>query len=44
MFAIGLGALSYTLALAVKSRDWMFWVVQQTLLFPLLLLSGMCCR
>jgi ABC-2 type transport system permease protein len=41
VFGIGLGALSYTLALAVKNREWMFWLVQQTLLFPLLLLSGM---
>jgi ABC-2 type transport system permease protein len=40
-FGVGLGALSYTLALAVKSEDWIFWSVQQTLLFPLLLLSGM---
>jgi ABC-2 type transport system permease protein len=41
VFGVGLGALSYTLALAVKNEDWMFWAVQQTLLFPLLLLSGM---
>jgi ABC-2 type transport system permease protein len=41
VFGIGLGSLSYTLALAVKNREWMFWLVQQTLLFPLLLLSGM---
>ena len=40
-FGVGLGALSYTLALAVKSEDWIFWSVQQTLVFPLLLLSGM---
>jgi ABC-2 type transport system permease protein len=40
-FGVGLGALSYTLALAVKSEDWMFWAVQQTLIFPVLLLSGM---
>ncbi len=40
-FGVGLGALSYTLALAVKAEDWIFWSVQQTLLFPLLLLSGM---
>ncbi|MDI6101948.1 ABC transporter permease [Actinoplanes sp. NEAU-A12] len=39
-FCIGLGALSYTLALSSKNRDWMFWTVQQTLLFPLLLLAG----
>ncbi len=41
VFGVGLGALSYSLALAVKSEDWIFWSVQQTLIFPLLLLSGM---
>ncbi|MEU5158452.1 ABC transporter permease [Streptomyces sp. NPDC020875] len=40
-FGLGLGALSNLLALAVKGRDFVFIVVQQTLLFPLLLLSGM---
>lgn len=40
-FCVGLGALSYTLALASKNQEWMFWTVQQTLLFPLLLLAGM---
>lgn len=39
-FCVGLGALSYTLALASKNKEWMFWTVQQTLLFPLLLLAG----
>ncbi|TCO49790.1 ABC transporter permease [Actinocrispum wychmicini] len=41
VFCVGLGAFSYTLALASKDNDWMFWGVQQTLLFPLLLLAGM---
>ncbi len=41
VFGIGLGALSYSLALASKGREWLFWGVQQTLLFPLLILSGM---
>ena len=41
VFSVGMGALSYTLALAVKNQDWMFWVVQQTLLFPMLILAGM---
>ena len=41
VFAVGLGALSYSLALASKDNDFMFWGVQQTLLYPLLLLSGM---
>lgn len=40
-FCIGLGALSYTLALYCKKTNWLFWVIQQTLLFPLLLLAGM---
>lgn len=38
---VGLGALSYTLALAAKNQEWMFWAVQQTLIFPLMLLAGM---
>jgi ABC-2 type transport system permease protein len=41
VFCVGLGALSYTLGLAAKNQDWIFWAVQQTLLFPLLLLAGM---
>lgn len=41
VFCVGLGALSYSLALACRNQEWMFWVVQQTLLFPLLLLAGM---
>jgi len=32
IFCVGLGALSYTLGLASKNQDWMFWAVQQTLL------------
>ena len=40
-FCLELGALSYTLALASKNQEWLFWTVQQTLLFPLLLLAGM---
>jgi ABC-2 type transport system permease protein len=41
VFGVGLGALSYALALASRNQDWMFWTVQQTLIFPLLILSGM---
>ncbi|GAA4983349.1 ABC transporter permease [Actinopolymorpha pittospori] len=41
VFGVGLGSLSYALAIAVRKQDWMFWVVQQTLLFPLMILSGM---
>lgn len=41
VFGIGLGSLSYALAIAVRKQDWMFWVVQQTLLFPVMILAGM---
>jgi ABC-2 type transport system permease protein len=41
VFGVGLGSLSYTLALKTKGREWLFWGVQQTLIFPLLILSGM---
>lgn len=40
IFGVGLGALSYALALVVQAQDWVFWAVQQTLMFPLLILSG----
>ena len=40
-FGLGLGSLSYALALATRDREWLFWGVQQTLIFPLLILSGM---
>lgn len=41
VFGVGLGSLSYALALATKNREWLFWGVQQSLIFPLLILSGM---
>jgi ABC-2 type transport system permease protein len=41
VFGMGLGALSYALGIVSRERDWMFWTVQQGLLFPLMLLSGM---
>ena len=41
VFGIGLGALSYALGLASKNREWVFWGVQQSVIFPLLLLAGM---
>ncbi|PRX99019.1 ABC-2 type transport system permease protein [Allonocardiopsis opalescens] len=41
VFGVGIGALSYALAIAAKNREWLFYGVQQTLLFPLLILSGM---
>jgi ABC-2 type transport system permease protein len=40
VFSIGVGALSFALALASKGQDWMFWTIQQTLLFPALLTAG----
>ena len=40
LFSIGVGALSFALALASKGQDWMFWTIQQTLLFPALLTAG----
>jgi ABC-2 type transport system permease protein len=41
VFGVGLGALSYALAIAVRKHEWIFWAVQQTISFPLLILSGM---
>ena len=41
VFGVGLGSLSYALAVAVRRMDWLFWVVQQTLLFRVMFLSGM---
>ncbi|MGW9348594.1 ABC-2 type transport system permease protein [Nocardiopsis flavescens] len=40
VLGIGLGALSYALAIAVRHQEWAFWGIQQTLLFPVLILSG----
>ena len=41
VFSVGMAALSYSLALAVKEQPWAFWFVQQTFLYPMMLLSGM---
>ena len=41
VLGVGIGSLSYALALAVRKQEWMFWMVQQTLIFPAMLLSGM---
>ncbi len=41
VFGVGVGSLSYALAIATRKTEWMFWAVQQTMLFPLLILSGM---
>ena len=40
VFGVGLGALSHSLALAVRRQEYLFWLIQQTFLFPVLLLSG----
>jgi ABC-2 type transport system permease protein len=40
LFSVGIGALSFALAIAAKDQEWLFWTVQQTLIFPLLLLAG----
>jgi ABC-2 type transport system permease protein len=39
-FGLGLGGLSFALAIASKKQGELFYIVQQTALFPLLLLSG----
>ncbi|QGQ18839.1 ABC transporter permease [Cellulomonas sp. JZ18] len=41
VLGVGLGSLSYALAIAVRKQEWMFWAVQQTVLFPLMILSGL---
>ena len=41
IFGVGLGSLSYALALASRNKDWLFWAIQQATLFPLMILSGM---
>ena len=41
VLGVGISSLSYALAIAVRKQDWMFWVVQQTVLFPIMILSGM---
>lgn len=40
LFSVGIGALSFALAVVSEGQDWLFWTVQQTLIFPLLLLAG----
>ena len=40
ILGLGIGSLSYALALAVRDQDWLFWTVHQTLLFPMMILSG----
>jgi ABC-2 type transport system permease protein len=40
LFSVGIGALSFALAIVSEGQDWLFWTVQQTLIFPLLLLAG----
>lgn len=41
VLGVGVGSLSYALAIAVRKQEWMFWAVQQTVIFPLMILSGM---
>lgn len=41
VLGIGLGALSYALAIALRKQEWAFWMIEQTMIFPLLILSGM---
>ena len=40
LLGVGLGAFSYALALVAHGQDWIFWTVQQTVVFPLSVLSG----
>ncbi len=40
LFSIGVGSLSFALAIVSAGQDWLFWTVQQTLIFPVLLLAG----
>ena len=40
LFSVGVASLSYTLGLASDGQPWLFWTVQQTVIFPLLLLAG----
>lgn len=39
-FSVGVGSLSFALALVAQGQEWLFWTVQQTLIFPVLLLAG----
>src|SRR5690554_3847449 len=41
LFGIGMGGLSNALAIATRKSEWMFWSVQSTVQFPLIILSGM---
>ncbi len=41
LFSVGIGSLSFALALVSKGQEWLFWTVQQTMIFPILLLAGM---
>ncbi|RNM13674.1 ABC transporter permease [Nocardioides pocheonensis] len=40
LFSIGVASMSYALGLASDGQPWLFWTVQQTVIFPLLLLAG----
>jgi ABC-2 type transport system permease protein len=40
LFSVGVASLSFALALASAGNEWLFWTVQQTFIFPVLLLAG----
>lgn len=40
LFSIGGSALSFALAVVSQGQEWLFWAVQQTVIFPVLLLAG----
>ena len=40
LFSVGVASLSFALALVSAGNEWLFWTVQQTIIFPLLLLAG----
>jgi ABC-2 type transport system permease protein len=41
ILGVGLGALSYAMAISLKNMEWVFWLIQQIVLMPLMILSGM---
>jgi ABC-2 type transport system permease protein len=40
LFSVGVASMSYAVGLASDGQPWLFWTVQQTAIFPLLLLAG----
>ncbi len=41
ILGVGIGSPSYSLAIAVREQNGMFWTIHQTLPFHLTILSGM---